>query len=555
MSEAARFPRLAIALGALALTVGCHGIIIAPLGGENPGGSSPGISPDVPVTLESCGDAPIPGPSAAIRLTEAQFRNSVAALFPFPVDAGSRYPADAYNKQDFSTSLAANEVLFDDVQGFAETAEAIALQAVGHMGQILPCNPASNEAACARQFIDAFAPRAYRRPLEPGERDALVSLYDGTRVGANPLTFNLGVAAVIAAVLQSPGFLYKMETGTPVGGLRRLTGYELASHLSYLYWDGPPDDLLMNEASAGVLADGPALEQEAARLLQDPRARTALWHFFSEWLGFGDQIFDSRVDGQLAGDFAEEARRFVTTVVFEQPGLFSALLDNDSTFLDGRLARHYGVPFTGGDDEWQLVQMPPELRGGVLAKAQIATTQSAVGATSVVQRGKWIVERMLCKDLAAPPPGAQSLNPTLPDSATPRDRVEARAKIAGCAACHSQMDYTGLGMEDLDAVGRPRTEYDNGRDVDPSGILRAPEGDQMFRGTAELAQLLAHNPTASSCLVRQWYRYATGRRETGAEQCNVLRLAKRFSDGGFNLRDLLLSVSGNDGFALRKVGP
>jgi hypothetical protein len=554
MSEAARFPRLAIALGAVALTVGCHGTIIDPLLVEKPG-TGPGADTGPPVTLDSCGDAVVPGPSAAIRLTDAQFRNSVAALFPFPVDMGTRYPHATYNKQDYTTSLAANQVLFDDVDAFAETAESIALQAVTNIGAILPCNPAGNEAACARQFIDTFTPRAYRRPLDTGERDALVSLYDGTRVGANPLDFNLGIAAVIAAVLQSPGFLYKMETGTPAQGLRRLTGYELASHLSYLYWDAPPDAALLDKARTNAFPDGGAVEREAARLLGDPRARDAVWRFFSEWLGFGDQVFDSRVAGDLADDFAEEAKRFVIGVVFDSPGIFPALFDNDSTFLDGRLARHYGVDFSGADDAWRQVTLPPNLSGGVLARAQVTTGQSPVGETSVVQRGKWVALRMLCNDLPAPPPGAQSLNPVLPPSATPRDRVEARAKIAGCAACHSQMDYTGLGMEDLDAVGRPRTTYRNGAAVDPSGILRAPGGDKTFTGTAELAQLLSKEPAVATCLVRQWYRYATGRRETGAEQCNVLRLAKRFSDGGYNLRDLLLSVSGNDGFAFRKVGP
>jgi hypothetical protein len=526
----------------------------SPGGGIGQPGSSGGSLP----AAASCPKYPLGIGSASVRLTAGQFRNTVASLFPFAIDAGTRYPVSSPN-EEFTTSLAANAVLGDDIPSFADTAEAIALQVLPHITQVLPCNPTGNEPACARQFIDAFAARAYRRPLEPGERDPLVALYDGVRTGADPLDFNLAIAAVIAAVLQTPQFLYKLEIGvaTPNAGVRKLTAYEAASKLSYLYWDAPPDDVLLDKARTGALLDAATLAGEAGRLLKDPRARAGVWHFFSDWLGFGDRLFDGRVDPALAGDFAEETRRFVLGVALDSPAAAAGdLLASDKTQVNRRLATHYGLPYDGtGDTDWRPVTLPPGLKAGVLAKAQVATAHSSVGETSVVRRGKFVHDRLLCVDLGTPPPGAQDMNPVSPANASPRDRVDARLKIGTCAACHTLMDNVGLGMEDIDAVGRARTKYASGAAVDARGRIVALPSDGDFVGTAGLAAKLAGHPAFSDCLARQWYRYATGHRETDAEaRCHVAAMSKRFASSGFNLRDLLLSAAGNDAFLYRTGG-
>jgi hypothetical protein len=527
----------------------------------SPGGiGQPGSSGGSLPAAASCPKDPLGIGSASVRLNDRQFRNTVASLFPFAVDVGTRYPASAAG-EDFSTSAAANTVLSDDIASFADTAEAIALQVVGNakFSQVLPCAPAGNEAACARQFIDSFTARAYRRPLEAGERDPLVALYDGVRTGADPLDFNLGIAAVIAAVLQSPQFLYRLEIGaaTPVAGVRKLTGFEAASKLSYLFWDAPPDDGLMEKARSGALLVPATLAGEAARLLKDARARVGAWHFFSEWLGFGDRLFDGRVDAALAGDFAEETRRFVLGVALDSPtGAMKDLLDSDKTEVNQRLAKHYGLPYAGtGDTDWRPATLPPAMKAGVLAKAQVATAHSSVGETSVVKRGKFVHDRFLCVDLGTPPPDAQALSPVLPASASPRDRVDARMKIASCAGCHMLMDNVGLGMEDVDALGRARTKYTSGASIDAHGRIVALPSNQDFVGTAGLASKLAGHPAFSDCLTRQWYRYATGHRETDAEaMCHVATMGKRFADSGFNLRELLLSVASSDAFLYRTEG-
>jgi hypothetical protein len=535
-------PWLAVGVAA----TGCRGTIYDP-------GT---IDPEVEA---ACGRAPAPAPSAMVRLTAPQFRNTLATLFPFPIDPGSSYPSAPYH-QEYTTTVAAGPIAYGDVEDLADTAESIALQAVGHLDQLLPCTPAGGEAACARAFIDDFAPRAFRRPLEGDERQELVALYDGVRGGAPPLNFDLGIAAVIAAVLQSPAFLYRLEEGAPAGaGLRRLTGYEIASRLSYLYWDAPPDAPLLARAAAGKLATRADVEIEAARLLDDPQARASAWRFFSEWLGFGDQIFETRVPSALAIDFSQEAQRFVLDVVFDTPGApLGALLASDRTFVDGRLARHYGLDGAGAGstDEWHAVTLPPELAAGLLGKAQLAAAHSPAGATSVVQRGKFVLERLLCHDLGTPPPGAQALSPTLADDASPRQRAAARDGMAVCSTCHRDLDDAGLGMEDLDDLGRARTRYASGAPVDAAGVLHALPDGPSFVGTAALAQLLAAEPAVGDCLARQWYRYAAAHQESDGEAaCHVARMSKRFAASGFSLRELLLSVAGTDAFVYRAASP
>jgi hypothetical protein len=502
----------------------------------------------------------MPAHAGTVRLTERQFRNSVAALFPFHVEIGLRFPS-APLSEGFSTAVVGTEVAFSDLLGLAETAESIGAQAAARLRELLPCDPAPDEAACVQRFIDGFAPRAFRRPLEPAERQRLVDLYQSLRKPPKGLPLDLAIAGVIAAVLQSPQFLYRLELGTPtsVPGVRRLSPYEVASRLSYLYWDAPPDAVLLEKARTGALAEQRVIEAETRRLLDDPRARGSAWRFLAEWLGFGEEVFEGRVDAPLAADFAEEARRLVLGTVFDQPGSrLRDLFDTDRTTVNRRLALHYGLATVPASDaEWRPVTLPPAQRFGVLGRAQVAVAHSAAGDTSVVRRGKFVNENLLCFDIGLPPPNAQSRNPVLPAEATARDRVEARLRIAMCEYCHEYLDYVGLGMEDVDHFGRYRTRYASGRALDPTGKLEALEGgDPGFVGTAGLAKKLAGSGALATCLTQNWYRYALGREATPAEaKCHVRRMNKRFADAGYSVKELLFSLSTTDALVYRTDAP
>ena len=199
---------------------------------------------------------------------------------------------------------------------------------------------------------------------------------------------------------------------------------------------------------------------------------------------------------------------------------------------------------SASDTDWRPTTMPAQRRGGVLVKAQVAAAHSSGTETSVVLRGRLVNERLLCNDLGDPPPNAQSQNPVLSPTATPRERVEARMAMGSCAGCHRFMDYIGLGMEDMDALGRTRTTYTSGAAVDDVGqILALDQADRDFTGTAELAAKIGSTDQFASCLTKQWYRYAVGRRETPAEEeCQIGPMFTRVKNKNYNLRDLLLSV-------------
>jgi hypothetical protein len=556
---------LARSLAALALAgagaLGCiqgEAIPVAGRGGGGTGsfGSNPGGAPVVPGAnpAADCAQVPFPAP-AAVRLSPRQFASSVAGLFPFPVPIGDKYPPLSGGAA-YSTMPAAGEMLYAGAESLAEMAEGIGLEASRHVGELVPCAPA--DLTCVRSFITSFATRAYRRPLQNDERASLHTLFDTVRQGTDALPFELAVGAVVAAVVQAPQFLYRVEIGEPSGtaGLRRLTGYEMASRLSYLFWDDAPDATLLERARTGALLNAGTVEAEATRLLDDPRAAGAVWRFFSEWLSFGDEVYGGRVDPALAQDFIEESRRFVAAnALGPGAGPAARLFDSDRSFVNRRLATHYGLPDAASfGDEWREVTLPAAFQAGLLSKAQIATAFSAPGETSVTLRGHFVTGRLLCNELGAAPPGAQAMNPVLPAGATVRERIDARIAMDGCGGCHRVLDNAGIGLEDLDHLGRPRASYTGGQPVIAEGRLVVLEGEPSFTGTPGLGQLLAGRPETAACLAERWYEYATGHQATPDEQqCVVGPLLQQLTQQGGDLRSLLVSIVRSPAFALRRA--
>jgi Protein of unknown function (DUF1592)/Protein of unknown function (DUF1595)/Protein of unknown function (DUF1588)/Protein of unknown function (DUF1585)/Protein of unknown function (DUF1587) len=515
-------------------------------GTNNTGGVS---TPDCPTDL-------LPFSFEAVRLTDVQYRNTIASLFSFPIDIGTKYPTSS-SRYAFTSFAAANDVLYADLQNILETSESIALQAVDKIAQVVSCTPTGDGVACARTFLQGFLPRAYRRPVQTAEIDHLIALYSAVRAGTEPLDFNLAIAAVLVSVLQSPQFLYRVDIGTPgdTPGLLKLDGFEVASRLSYLFWDAPPDDMLKARAGNGDLDKKDVLVSEAERLLADPRGRTTVARFFSEWMGASGKVFADRVAAPIAASFAPEFNRFVTDAVFDADADIGALVSAGHTFANKSLQQHYGLPVTARDDnDWLRVELPAKLRAGVLSKAQVAASHAHTGDTSVILRGNFALGRLTCFDVGLPPAGAAAMNPVLPATATARDRIEARSAIALCKSCHSAMDWMGYGMEDLDQVGRVRDTYQgNGTPVDAAGIA-VPFDDAPFTGTAGLASLLAANAEATgACLATQWYRFATAHTENDEEtQCHVGALNKAFADSNYNLKALLVGIARSDAMLFRK---
>ena len=361
----------------------------------------------------------------------------------------------------------------------------------------LPPAAASNAeaTACAREVITALARRAYRRPVTDADLDVPLALY---REGAARGGFEAGIELAVRGILVSPSFLFRFEDqpasvapGTPY----RISDLELASRLSFFLWSSVPDDELVELGAAGELHHPDVLRRQVARMLADPRAEALVDNFAGQWLhirnvpGYRpspELLF--HFDDNLRQAFEQETKLFFASIVREDRSVLD-LLDADYTYLNERLARHYGIPGVHGE-RFRRVKLPADsVRRGLLGQGSILTGTSRANRTSPVIRGKWILENLLGTPPPPPPPDV----PDLVDERDPRKVLPMREQMAlhranpVCAACHAQMDQLGFALENFDAIGEWRDIYASGLPIDASAEF--PDGT-TFDGPAELRELL-----------------------------------------------------------------
>jgi hypothetical protein len=415
-------------------------------------------------------------------------------------------------------------------------------------------------AACARQIVNTFAERAFRRPLQPKETEPYLNLYALARKQGD--SFEEGIAAALEGVMVSPGFLYRIErephtAGHPDSGAVPVNEYELASRLSYFLWSSMPDAELIRLAGERRLRQPAVLDAQVRRMLRDEKARALVENFAGQWLQFRN-IDVVRPDSQRFPDFDESLRYsmrretglFVENIVRQDASVLD-FLDANYSFLDERLARFYGVPGVTGP-EFRRVDMSGANRGGgILAQAGILTISSYATRTSPVLRGKWILENLLNAPPPPPPPSVPSLDDTkVGQSASLRQQMEAHRQSAVCASCHAKMDPLGFGLENLNAIGAWR-DRDGRFPVDASGSL---PGGRWFQGPKELKALLMHDRDAFVAgLTEKLMIYALGR---GLERFD--RPALRSIEAGMPARDyrfsqLVLGVVNSLPFQMKRV--
>jgi len=503
-----------------------------------------------PAGGDACEPEPYAGPSLA--LTDRQLSTTLEALFPFELQLPA-LPQRERRAHAFSTSSVSNQLTLGQLTRWTEAAESIAAQAHDHLDTLMPCDVGAEGEACLARFVDDFGARAYRRPLVAEERDGLIALYAG--LVADGLDPRVSTSAVIAAVLQAPQFMSQLVVGEPGDDTQRfaLTGHELASHLAYLLTDAPPDAALRTLAADGSLADPIVLRAEAQRLLDDPRGREVIKRVIREWFDIEGADYSTRVDPQLADAMVEEIERDLDAWLFGDAALpVSGLLSAQHSEIDGRLAQHYGIddgPSEPGS--WQQLELPAHYQGGLLTKALVSARYSSLEEPSIILRGVFVLRELLCYELGTPPLDAVDRNPQLPPEALPREKAEARAALNPCGGCHSQIDPVGLGMEDLDQLGRFRSEYSNGAPVDSAGelaLLDPPE----FTGAAGLAQALAAEPLFLECAAAQFSEYALGE-PVRVNRCGPRTLASEVGSAG-SVTDLMLALIESEAFLTRDRG-
>ena len=544
------------AMGISGCYTGIETLPWAPPDGDGPGvqdGSGDDNDGDdaEPSAPESCGAADL-GSAPMRRLTALQYANTLDALFDGVIEPSAEFPPPDLSEEGLSHAPEKNIVSLLAAEKIQLAAEDVASQVVEGIDAVAPC--AAEADACAESFVVDLARRAFRRPATSDEHALLVSVYDE----ASSDGYALGIAAIVATVLQMPQFLYLIEEGELVPGepgLVRLTDHEVAARLSYLLWDGPPDAELDAAADAGELSTRGQIRRQAERLAADERAVPALARFYREWLGTSrlasvdkDPDVFPDYDDQLVSAMQEELERFVAGLHHEDAGLTS-LLTQARTEVNAELAAFYGVA-EGGDGWWE-VDHDPARRSGILTLPAVVAAVSAQRETSSVRRGKLVRTRLLCDEFPPPPPAAES-EIEFPDGATERDKWALLEEQAACVGCHRLLNPVGLGLEHYDAIGAWRDVDEAGLPIDASGEVVGID-DGRFEGAPELANLLLEDGAVARCYVERWVQHVAARVSESRDECTIDEVSDAFADADYGLNAAVQALVGSDAFRFRVI--
>jgi hypothetical protein len=513
-------------------------------GSSSDGGAAPGTPPPTQLpALDACGSNPAkPGPRVLRRLTQAQLNATLKDLFRDQSVPQASFFADP---PLLGFTVDANALVVQDLtaQQLSDFADQVATWVDTHPSSVTSCT--TRDATCVGQFIAAFGKRAFRAPLTGAQLSAYTTLFNAQG------NFNDGLHTVVAAMLQSPYFLYHQELGTPNadGSLFNLTPYEIASSLSYLLIGSMPDDALFGAADADQLSTPAELDAQAKRLLADPRAQSAVADFMTGWLGL-DRVLTIVKDTSVYGALTPALRtsmynesRALLVDAFTSGHTFGDALTADYSFVDAGLGQYYGVP--GGGAAATRVMLPAGVRDkGLLAHGAITTGYADADISSPVQRGKLVRLRLLCQSLPPPPGGVATALAPATGVQTTRQHFEQHDKTEPCAGCHQYIDPVGFGFESYDGIGRRRT-MDNGLPVDPSGTVKAmgsQKSDVSFADLNGLATFLASDPDVNSCMARYWTYYAFGMSGWPEDGCTHDAIAGSASMNGYTLASVLTAI-------------
>jgi mono/diheme cytochrome c family protein len=427
--------------------------------------------------------------------------------------------------------------------------------------RVFICEPAtpSDEPACAQTILTTLARRAYRRPVTDDEIQVLVDFYDdGRAVGG----FDDGIELALRRLLVSPEFLYRIEfdpSEVAAGASYAVSDLDLASRLSFFLWSSIPDEALLDTAAAGRLSDPVELERQVRRMLADPRAEALIVNFTGQWLQLRNLAMSVRpgdpysraFDEWLRQSMQRETELFFDSIIREDRGVVE-LLTADYTFLNERLALHYGIPGVEGSHFRRVTLEADSPRRGLLGHGSILTLTSHAIRTSPVLRGKWILNNVLGTPPPDPPPNVPALvdRKTQAKVTTMRDRMAQHRVNPTCAACHAVIDPAGFALENFDAIGRWRLVDESYNPIDAAGAL--PDGTP-FDGVAELREALVRRPDRFAMTVTEkLLTYALGRGLTHTDMPAVRTIVRDGAADDYRLQSIILGIVTSDPFLMRR---
>lgn len=427
--------------------------------------------------------------------------------------------------------------------------------------RIFTCHPANAaaEAPCARQILSTLARRAYRRPVTDADVATLLAFYEKGRTERN---FDLGIQRALERLLVSPQFLYRIErdpAGAAPGSVHAVSDLELASRLSFFLWSSIPDDELLNVAASGKLKQPDVLEQQVKRMLADPRSESMVSNFAAQWLYLRDidikapDLFLFKdFDEGLRAAFEKETELFLDSILRENRSVME-LLTAKYTFVNERLAKHYGIPNIRGS-EFQRITYPADSpRGGLLGQGGILLLTSYSTRTSPVLRGKYVLENLLASAPPPPPPNVPSLKTETgkPEEVLSlRDAMVRHRADPACANCHARMDPIGFALENFDAVGKWR-DQDAGKPVEVKSTLA---DGTVVDGVAGVRQLLLKDPERFVGAVSQkLLMYGLGRNVQYFDAPAVRKIVHDAAANDYKFSSLVLGVAKSAPFQMRTV--
>jgi mono/diheme cytochrome c family protein len=411
--------------------------------------------------------------------------------------------------------------------------------------------------AAAKKIIESFATRAYRRPVRPDEVARLMKLFQFAEAQKGP--FEESIKHVVKAILVSPHFLFRIERDAEPNNpqaIHPVSQYELATRLSYFIWSSMPDEELFRLAGEGKLREPGVLEGQVRRMLKDPRASALVQNFAGQWLMLRtlatmtpDKTTYRTFDASLLSAMVRETELYFEHVMREDRSVLE-FLDSDYTFVNDRLARHYGIEGVTSS-QFRKVSLTNKNRGGIVTHGSVLTVTSNPTRTSPVKRGKWILENILGTPPPPPPPDVPELENDSKAVLTGslRQRMEKHRENPSCATCHAKLDPLGFGLENFDGVGAFR-QYDGKFKIDPAGEL--PDGSK-FSGPAELRKvLLAKADLFRKNLAEKMLTYALGRGLEYYDRCATDDIVAALKKGDDRFAALMIAVVQSDPFQKRR---
>ena len=420
--------------------------------------------------------------------------------------------------------------------------------------RIFTCRPsaAADEATCATKILTPIVRRAFRRPATDADLVMPLKFFKSGRAKGD---FDKGIQTALSYILSSPKFLYRAEQDPPGAGVHRITDLELASRLSFFLWSSVPDEELLTVASAGRLADPATLERQVRRMLADRKAGALVTNFFAQWLRVRelaqadpDNSEFPNFEEDLRDAFRREMELFTGSIVLDDRSVLD-LLNANYTYVNERLALHYGIPGVRGD-QFRRVTLSDENRWGLLGKGSLLTVTSYGNRTSPVLRGRWVLEGILGTPPPTPPPNTPPLKENVSGTAqlSVRQLLAQHRSVPTCASCHAVIDPPGFALENYDAIGRWR-EQDHGVNVEPIGTLA--DGTDVDSPAALRRALMKHPEQFLETMTEKLLTYGLGRSVTYADMPAIRGILRESAAQNYRFSSMIMAIVKTPAFQMR----